>query len=185
VLYVLICAGAPADTTDEPYNEERITPCLHSFCRGCIEDVLNSALRDAVDFNEQEAGRALHQNMRPCPICRAELDPAKVFTAAAFEPPVIDDDEDDDEGKGGNESQAEEASDDEVDGGLSLKAKGKRKMVSMVENRADCGRRRMMTKISSLESSARPEPRRSAWTISWMNLRRRPRSHPGENTIMV
>lgn len=128
MLLVLSFSRKSSNETDEPYNEERITPCLHSFCRGCIEDVLNSALRDAADLNEQEAGRALQQNMRPCPICRAEIEPAKVFKAAAFEPPVLDD-EDEDEGMGGNESQAEEASDDENDGGLSMKAKGKRKMV--------------------------------------------------------
>lgn len=66
--------------------------------------------------------------MRPCPICRAEIEPGKVFKAAAFEPPVEDDDED--EGMGGNDSQAEEVSEDED--GPSKKSKAKRKMASIL-----------------------------------------------------
>lgn len=113
----------------EQYSDERITPCCHSFCEECLENIFNSAQGNAdLSDDDVQAGR------RKCPLCRSVIDKAKIFRASAFMP-VENDDEDDDWGP-----QAEEVDDEDVDIGVKLeelndhdmseKKKGKRKAVS-------------------------------------------------------
>lgn len=116
----------------EQYNDERITPCCHSFCAECLENIFNSAQGNAdLSDDDVQAGR------RKCPLCRSVIDKAKIFRASAFMPVENDDQDDEDDNWG---SQAEEVDDEDVDVGAKLeelndddmseKKKGKRKAVS-------------------------------------------------------
>lgn len=120
----------------EQYSDERITPCCHSFCAECLENIFNSAQGNAdLSDDDVQAGR------RKCPLCRSVIDKAKIFRASAFMPVENDneDDEDDDWG-----SQAEEVDDEDVDicakleelndDDMSEKKKGKRKAVSQKDH---------------------------------------------------
>ncbi|WVQ78126.1 hypothetical protein IAT38_000207 [Cryptococcus sp. DSM 104549] len=103
----------------DEYTDERVTPCCHSFCATCLEDIFNAPTGNA-DLSDEDvtAGR------RKCPLCRTVIDKSKIFRAEAFLPKEEEDDEDEDDDWG---SQAEEDADD--DEGLSEKQKGKRKAV--------------------------------------------------------
>ncbi|WWD15746.1 hypothetical protein CI109_100168 [Kwoniella shandongensis] len=97
----------------DEFTDEIVTPCCHSFCATCLEDVFNSPTGNA-DMRDEDvqAGR------RNCPLCRSVIDKSRVFRAEAFMPQVDEADDDD-----GSSSQAEEASEpDEAD------IKGKAKM---------------------------------------------------------
>ncbi|KAI5120898.1 hypothetical protein M0805_002998 [Coniferiporia weirii] len=59
-----------------------VTPCMHFFCRDCIDQVLK--VQQAVDAEHP------NPNERPCPACRASICRDKLFSREAFEP---DDDE--------------------------------------------------------------------------------------------
>lgn len=120
----------------EQYSDERITPCCHSFCAECLENIFNSAQGNAdLSDDDVQVGR------RKCPLCRSVIDKAKIFRASAFMPVGNDneDDEDDDWG-----SQAEEVEDEVVDicakleelndDDMSEKKKGKRKAVSQKDH---------------------------------------------------
>lgn len=134
--------GVPSDGIDEAddgecsicyeqYNDERITPCCHSFCAECLGNIFNTAQGNAdLGDDDVQAGR------RKCPLCRSIIDRAKIFRASAFMPVENDDGDDEDDNWG---SQAEEVDDEDVDIGAKLeelndddmseKKKGKRKAV--------------------------------------------------------
>lgn len=115
----------------EQYSDERITPCCHSFCAECLENIFNSAQGNA-DLNDDD----VQVGRRKCPLCRSVIDKAKIFRASAFMPFENDDEDDEDDDWG---SQAEEVDDEDDicakleelnDDDMSEKKKGKRKAVS-------------------------------------------------------
>ncbi|KAK8869977.1 hypothetical protein IAR55_000547 [Kwoniella newhampshirensis] len=111
----------------DQFVDEQVTPCCHSFCATCLEDVFNAPTGNA-DMRDEDvqAGR------RNCPLCRAVIDRNRVFRAEAFMPQMEEDDDD------GSSSQAEEASEpdeakrepqDDDDFEVSDKKKGKRRAI--------------------------------------------------------
>ncbi|OWZ52414.1 hypothetical protein C351_03689 [Cryptococcus neoformans c8] len=140
--------GVPPDGIDEAddgecsicyeqYNDERITPCCHSFCAECLGNIFNTAQGNAdLGDDDVQAGR------RKCPLCRSIIDRAKIFRASAFMPVENDGEDDEDDSWG---FQAEEVDDEDVDIGAKLeelndddmseKKKGKRKAVESLESK--------------------------------------------------
>ncbi|WVQ71425.1 hypothetical protein IAR50_000962 [Cryptococcus sp. DSM 104548] len=120
----------------EQFTDERITPCCHSFCAECIDNIFNSAQGNAdLEDADVQAGR------RKCPLCRTVMDKHKIFRASAFEPkePAEGEDEEDNWGEQAEEDDAEDygakisaLGDDE---GMSDKKKGKRKAVNQASTR--------------------------------------------------
>ncbi|TYJ54749.1 hypothetical protein B9479_004597 [Cryptococcus floricola] len=118
----------------EQFTDERITPCCHSFCAECIDNIFNSAQGNAdLDDADVQAGR------RKCPLCRTVMDKHKIFRASAFEPKEPTEDEEDNWGEQAEEDDVEDygakisALADEA--GMSDKKKGKRKAVEQVRTR--------------------------------------------------
>ncbi|PVG00777.1 hypothetical protein CPB86DRAFT_171952 [Serendipita vermifera] len=63
----------------EPFGEDAvITPCIHTFCRGCIEAHINKPR------TEQDSRFQDHE--RDCPLCRQLISLNLLFERAAFEP---------------------------------------------------------------------------------------------------
>ncbi|KZV96448.1 hypothetical protein EXIGLDRAFT_733361 [Exidia glandulosa HHB12029] len=71
----------------EPFaGNRRVTKCGHEFCADCIKDVFNQPyvpLNGAVDEDVERADAA---QLRPCPVCRANLKADEIFNSLAFEP---------------------------------------------------------------------------------------------------
>ncbi|WWC69653.1 uncharacterized protein I206_103596 [Kwoniella pini CBS 10737] len=59
------------------FTDERITPCYHSFCAPCLEDVFNN-IANNVDLRDVDDGK------RSCPLCRGQIERGKIFRADAF-----------------------------------------------------------------------------------------------------
>lgn len=64
----------------EPFTEEVVTECKHSYCKACIHEIFENAPRDAADLNEMQA----EQGARKCPLCRGVIARDKTFAALAF-----------------------------------------------------------------------------------------------------
>lgn len=70
----------------EPFeheHDERVTQCLHSFCKACTEELFNSPVRTADLTEAQQA-----DGMRQCPMCRSALGRQCTFRASAFFNPL-------------------------------------------------------------------------------------------------
>ena len=56
-----------------------ITPCLHIFCRTCVEEVCST---ETIDTSLSEVDIA--RGARPCPLCRGPIEKTKLFKTSAF-----------------------------------------------------------------------------------------------------
>ncbi|WWD10365.1 hypothetical protein V865_008500 [Kwoniella europaea PYCC6329] len=87
------------------FTDERITPCLHSFCAPCLQDVFNSAANNA-DLADAD----IHAGRRACPLCRGPIERGRVFRAEAF----MEHDKEDEE----SDMAEEDGVDDDIDAKL-------------------------------------------------------------------
>ncbi|WVW83354.1 hypothetical protein I302_105373 [Kwoniella bestiolae CBS 10118] len=108
---------------NDVFTDERITPCLHSFCAPCLQDVFNSAANNA-DLSDAD----INAGRRACPMCRGPIEKGRVFRAEAFMEHDKEDEESDmaeeDGVEGDIEAKLEENNEEEYEEG---DRKGKRK----------------------------------------------------------
>jgi hypothetical protein len=100
----------------EPFVDEVITQCRHSYCKTCINELFTAPPRDATELTEQQ----VQQGVRNCPLCRGAIDHERAFAALAFFDP---------------EKDAPRQEEGDVDVNMDVKPdidrKGKRKAVSL------------------------------------------------------
>lgn len=117
--------NGPADKQEcsicyEPFDgSELITPCQHIYCKTCLSNLFAQVPRDATALNDEQAAKGC----RLCPLCRAVIEPGRVFrTQALFQPPSA------------NPEEADEVADDllQVDAKPNVQTdrKGKKRAVS-------------------------------------------------------
>lgn len=101
----------------EPFvNNELITACGHSYCRTCLDNLFVQPARDGSLLSDEEAQRGC----RSCPMCRALIEPGRVFRAKALWQPPSDE-----------QPEAEEATEEDNGAGSSkIDRKGKKRAVS-------------------------------------------------------
>ncbi|WWC61348.1 uncharacterized protein I303_103929 [Kwoniella dejecticola CBS 10117] len=100
-------------------TDERITPCCHSFCAPCLEDVFNN-VANHIDMRDIDDGK------RSCPLCRDPIERGKVFRADAF----IEHDKEDEESDMAEEDGIEDDIEAKLEPGQEYEEgdeKGKRK----------------------------------------------------------
>ncbi|WVR05014.1 hypothetical protein IAU60_002026 [Kwoniella sp. DSM 27419] len=131
----------------DAFNDERITPCGHSFCAACLEDIFNAPAAN-VDLSEEDiqAGR------RKCPMCRSSIEKGRIFRAAAFLPQ-------DDDGDVDAESDIDDGLDDDASNtdetSLALKKEeGTDETVSEYEGVDEKGKRRV-SEVASRQKKRR------------------------------
>ncbi|WWC85278.1 uncharacterized protein L201_000140 [Kwoniella dendrophila CBS 6074] len=66
---------------ESPMEDERITPCAHSFCSTCISEHFNNPTMDH-DLTDLD----ISHGRRKCPMCRGIIERGKIFRADAFRP---------------------------------------------------------------------------------------------------